>query len=171
VQAELSPIVSALAPKGSIFAQAEQQVDYAPSNATRFLKHMGFDEGTEAERDTEFASILDLYQRLSKLSREARGYLAIIIANGEVEGNGIVILGSELTSKTRAMQNRGSDYMAVLDQAGFAWVQNDRPVEICARCRLASGENFFQHIRDFCGSNDKLRTVIEECDFTILDEP
>lgn len=172
IQAELAPIVKALAPKHSVFALAEGKADTPPVNAALFLNFLGYGPEHPEERQEEFLSIVDAYAKLRSLSREARGFLAVIIANGFVDKDRIVILASELESKTRELPRNGAGYMEVLEHKALAYVYSEEyPRAICARYRLSSGEDFFSRLKEFCNSEAALAAVIEDCDFTILDPP
>lgn len=179
IEAELTPIFAALAPRDSIFSRVEQRVETPPKHANRFLRFMEHEaepEDAEAieDRKQEFNSIVKAYEKLRKLSRETRGYLAIIVSRGEPEqyagSQKVTINSTELENLTRSLPRNGKGYFSALEGPGLADYEDDYPPHVRVNCPMASGEDFFVHLKAMCKTEDELREIIESCDFTGLDE-
>jgi hypothetical protein len=171
---EVKPVFASLAEPDSIFAQAEKQVDLPPKTAKAFLEFLQFDEDDDYRED-EFESIRELYSKLTKLSKNSREYLAFIVQRAEKYFDyGKEQFGIAPKELDNMLANIGKDdvraYFQILETANLASIERDEyPLLVKVHFSMASGTDFFVALKDYCKTEDKLRLVLVEGDFTVLD--
>jgi hypothetical protein len=168
---ELAPIVAVLAPSTSLLHKVEAIIESPPKTAEKFLILCGYTIGDEYW-DDEFKSIKKFYRKLSKLSKEEREYLIVIMLRGKkstrFSSTRFRIAPTTLRSILNGQDDSG--HFSVLDQAGLMSSDEDYPPLLEIHYSMASGEDFFVSLREFCkGDDPKLKRILVDGDFTLLD--
>ena len=171
VSSELEPITRALAPVGSLFARAERRANTPPKTAERFLKYFDYEP---QEFAGELKRIRKLYKSLANLSKASRSFLAVIVDRGGFEQYGkkrVMIPRKELENMLPEGVSRSDarEFFEVLHGAGFADVEDIPPNRLYLDYSLEFGLDFFAAVKEFCKTEEDIKQLLEDGDFTLLD--
>lgn len=170
VGAELAPIVAALAPPNSLLHKVEPEISRPAKSAKQFLKYFGYEAGDDWNDELE--NLNNFYESLSKLSREEREYLFVIMTRGKATRKFGTTRYRIAPSTLKSMLTGVSAvaHFAVLEEAGFASTDDDHPPTIDIYHSMESGEDFFVSLGEFCkGDKKKLEQILVDGNFTLLD--
>ncbi len=170
VDTQLPSVSRALEP-GSLLAQAEQMTAKPPASAISFLKAMGNPPGSD-DWEGELAGVRKLFNALCDLSGKQREFLAFIMLNGgeSVFGGRCSMSIQTVEQKLRLNKSEVQNYYSALNQAGLIdFDDDDRPQNFELRSRFPSHVDGFSMLKDYLKTEDKIKKVIVDCDFTELD--
>ena len=170
VDSQLPSVSRALEP-GSLLAQAEQVVAKPPASAASFLKGMEFDPDTLDWND-ELSRLQELFDALRDLSSKQREFIAFIMMNGKESqfGGRCAMAIQTVEQKLRLSRLEVQQYYLALEQAGLIEVDGEgNATNFELTFGLPSQNDAFAMLRSYLKTDDRIGTVIVDCDFTALD--
>lgn len=171
--AELAPIVHVLAPRESIFFDAEQIIERPPQTCEAFLISTGSFEPGSQDWKAEVAAIVKLYIILSRFSRKQRSYLAFIVSRGKIvlrHGDPVlVIFFEEIANILNLSLDDNSTLYLVLEDANLAGTDDDFYYKKIGLHYAPNDFDFFPALKKYCTSEEMIHNILVNGDFTLLD--
>lgn len=168
---ELSAVVSVLADKSSLLAQAEAKIELPPSNANKLFDFLQY---TPEELAQGREDVLSFYKLVTALPKRTREYLLIFATRGETPSgigcNGIVISPRALESFCGLSRNESAEEFRILESKGIADVYDEHGQEIRVLYGMETGVDLIGALKEYCDDEKKLYKLLVECDFKHLDD-
>jgi hypothetical protein len=170
IDGQLPQICKALDPE-SLLAQAEENLARPAASATSLLRESEIEPGSK-DWGCEFSGIQKLFSELCALSKKQREFIAFIMIQGKPTGfNGRCMMGIQtIEQKLRLSRSEMRQYYDALHQAGLVELDNDdaaRNIELSFG--LESGADAFALLQAYLKTEERIRSTIVNCDFTLLD--
>lgn len=169
---EISPVVRLFADKGSLLSQIPDFSGTKPSESKAFFKHLGL-TGKEIEQGK--IEVLSLYKKLESLSTRSREYLFLLIdrskENGAVVGgiDHLYAFPADIESYSGLTRAESEEEFQVLEANDLVY---NEPDEYQPRIEISFpmdiGVDLFMMIKQFLNDSSKLKRVIVDCDFGLL---
>lgn len=170
VDSQLPSVSRALAPK-SLLAQAEQLDAKRPANGASFLAAMDFEPGSSNWVD-ELAGLQELFAVLCALSFKQREFIAFIMTEGEETRFPwrCAMAIQTVEHKLGLTRKETLQYYQAIEQAGLIGLDNDEAAKnFELTFQLSSQNDAFALLKDYLKEKERIKKVIVDCDFTLLD--
>jgi|GEM_PF-1289264 len=173
---EMAPLVQMIAPD-SLLAKLAPVPSSPPKNGLALREGSGW--VGEPDWPKEFKSIVAFYKKYAKLARKTREWIYVVAVFGDIERDMIVCAVAVIDSHFES--NDTSGLYTAAERAGFAdYDVADDGYTPAVRLLgyLHSDFSMFTWLREFCTTGkgrkaavdeDKLHTLLVDCDFTLLD--
>ena len=170
---ELAPIVQVLAPRESIFFDVEKMIDQPPQTCRAFLLSTGcFDSGSE-EWDAEFLAINNFYELISGFSEKLRTYIAYVVIKGKIllrHGDPtLVIHFDEIQRILNLTKIENFNFFKILIDNNIATTDDEFYYGRIGLYYAPNDFDFFPALKKFCISDDMVKRIIVNGEFTLLD--
>lgn len=164
---ELSGIVSTIAEHNSLLARAEKKIELPPRNGEKLLVSLRYKDN---EKKKGLCDLNEFYEILTNLPKPTREFLYHIVCKGSESYNSIAIQPRKLGSLLDIGDQRIIEELNILKADGIADCDddyNDPPIEVYFS--MDNGDELLSALKAFSKSEDTLREIIVDCDFTKLD--
>ena len=175
IKDELSTIANSLAPSDSLLAYVEQKVNLPPLNGTGLLTtHLEY-KADEIEQG--YKDLINFYEKLSDVTKDARGLLLTIVEHGDkLSRSPLDPIHIDYRKLENILKKISPDtihgFFKQLENAGIASVDEYESSHcIQVYFNMNTGVELIQALQSFSEEQGiALKSLIVECDFTLLDE-
>lgn len=166
---ELSSIIDLVQGKNNNYLnKIEKTPSLPPNNAIAFFDCIDFDE---EEKDEALKELKEFYEELSDLPKSTREFLYLLIINSEDDETRIETYANKLKKKSNLSDQEMIDEYNILLKKGIIYGEENENIDYIFSCkRFSFGLDILDSIKSFTErNNNKLKKIIVDCDFTLLD--